>query len=273
MNTTLKRNKKYQNLKMLTSSALVAAILTASLFTSQTKSYALKNDHITYEDVQDNNGLTLKASKNKIKKLTDSDKLIEPISTNSVRNSKIIIENFDQVTSENKILSNNIDDYDLPILKNKHDIDNNANEDDNNYESISTNNIISSNSISNNEVISISSNMLTSNTDQKNIDISYKDSTSSNKLVNTKENYEDEIKIYAQKYGFDKSLIIAMFTQERGTHSSQIDAGGGLGGMQIQVGAHPDGTSIPTTTFDNHGNPTNTDFTFYLAKYKTLDGN
>ena len=105
------------------------------------------------------------------------------------------------------------------------------------------------------------------------VNVSYIDNTNSDKLINAENNYSEIINKYAHKYGLDANLILAMCTQERGQHSNEVDAGGGLGLMQIQVSQHPDGSAIKTTTFDNNNLPHDSEFTFYEDNYKNLDGN
>ena len=105
------------------------------------------------------------------------------------------------------------------------------------------------------------------------VNVSYIDNTNSDKLISAENNYSDIINKYAHKYGLDANLILAMCTQERGQHSNEVDAGGGLGLMQIQVSQHPDGSIIKTTTFDNNNLPHDSEFTFYEDNYKNLDGN
>jgi hypothetical protein len=104
------------------------------------------------------------------------------------------------------------------------------------------------------------------------IDVSYTDNTDSDKFVKAQELYGNTIKKYANKYGLDYNLVLAICTQERGVHSSKIDDGGGLGLMQIQASQHPDGSSINTTTFEN-GKAMDTTYTFQLENYQTIDGN
>ena len=43
------------------------------------------------------------------------------------------------------------------------------------------------------------------------------------------------IESYAEKYGVDPYLMLAVATQERGIHSNKIDEKGAIGLMQIQV--------------------------------------
>lgn len=112
------------------------------------------------------------------------------------------------------------------------------------------------------------------NNDQKvaNLNVTFTSNTDSDKFINATNNYGDTIKKYAIKYGLDPHLILAICTQERGIHSTNIDDGGGLGLMQIQTSIHHDGEEISTTTFSN-GMANDSTFTFYQDKYKTVDGN
>src|SRR5574344_2860691 len=105
------------------------------------------------------------------------------------------------------------------------------------------------------------------------VNVSYGDNVDSEKFKKAENEYDNIIKKYARKYGLDYNLILAMCTQERGIHSNKIDNGGGLGLMQIQVSAHPDGSTINTTTFDSAGNPQDATFTFYQDNYQNLNGN
>lgn len=61
------------------------------------------------------------------------------------------------------------------------------------------------------------------------------DLTGSEKYQNAKENYYDLIEKYANEYGLDPMVMLALATQERGVHSETVDSGGGLGLFQIQV--------------------------------------
>lgn len=66
------------------------------------------------------------------------------------------------------------------------------------------------------------------------INISYEDRSSTDKAYITKAWYGDMITKYANMYGIDPSLAIAIATQERGIHSNTKDVGGATGLMQIQ---------------------------------------
>lgn len=57
----------------------------------------------------------------------------------------------------------------------------------------------------------------------------------SDKLLFVKENYGDIIEKYSKMYGLDADLICAIATQERGVHSKEVDEGGAIGLMQVQV--------------------------------------
>lgn len=122
-----------------------------------------------------------------------------------------------------------------------------------------------------NKLMSNKVNTMTKDTYLVNLD--YGDNTSSEKLQEAQKNYSDKINKYAQKYGLDANLVLAICTQERGTHSDTIDSGGACGLMQIQVNAHPNGSSIYTTTFDSFNKPSDQVFTFNIDNYQTLDGN
>lgn len=52
------------------------------------------------------------------------------------------------------------------------------------------------------------------------------------------ENYGDIIGKYCDMYGLNKDLMIAIATQERGYHSSEIDSNGMIGLMQIHYNVH-----------------------------------
>lgn len=54
------------------------------------------------------------------------------------------------------------------------------------------------------------------------------------KAIYARETYGDLMSKYAKLYGLDEELLLAIGTQERGVHSTEKDAGGGLGLMQIQ---------------------------------------
>jgi hypothetical protein len=64
--------------------------------------------------------------------------------------------------------------------------------------------------------------------------IEYKDRSDSQKLHKAADLYWDTIEKYATMYGLDPELVLALATQERGVHSSQMDPGGATGLMQIQ---------------------------------------
>ena len=66
------------------------------------------------------------------------------------------------------------------------------------------------------------------------VEIDYEDRTNTEKALNTRETYGDLITKYANTYGVDPNLMIAIATQEKGFHSSIMDDGGATGIMQIQ---------------------------------------
>lgn len=66
--------------------------------------------------------------------------------------------------------------------------------------------------------------------------LEYEDRSDEDKLHNAADLYWDAIEKYANMYGLDPELVLALATQERGTHSSKMDDGGATGLMQIQNG-------------------------------------
>ena len=64
--------------------------------------------------------------------------------------------------------------------------------------------------------------------------IDYYDRSVNDKAQKTRELYGNIIEKYANMYGLDPSLVLALATQERGVHSSVMDRGGATGLMQIQ---------------------------------------
>lgn len=68
----------------------------------------------------------------------------------------------------------------------------------------------------------------------QNFNIDFSDRTSAEKAVSAKSNYYSLVSKYAKTYGIDKDLMMAIGTQEKGVHSTEIDPGGGVGLMQMQ---------------------------------------
>lgn len=66
------------------------------------------------------------------------------------------------------------------------------------------------------------------------VNLSYDDRSNNEKIINTRNNYGEIITKYANMYGLDANLMIALATQERGTHSEIVDNGGAIGLMQIE---------------------------------------
>lgn len=64
--------------------------------------------------------------------------------------------------------------------------------------------------------------------------IDYEDRSETDKAYFTKNNYWDLIEKYSKMYGLDPNLVLAIATQERGSHSSVMDEGGATGLMQVQ---------------------------------------
>ena len=66
------------------------------------------------------------------------------------------------------------------------------------------------------------------------ISLNYQDKSNTQKAKITSSYYGEKIKKYAEIYGLDAELMIAIATQERGIHGEKMDAGGATGLMQIQ---------------------------------------
>ena len=111
-------------------------------------------------------------------------------------------------------------------------------------------------------------------TDKAELNLEYESRayTDRNLLVRNNEDAMAAIKKYANKYMIDENLVMAIASQERGTHSQTMDDGGGLGIMQVQVAVHPDGSTFSTVINDN-GNIKKSQFVYHHNEYITLDGN
>jgi len=66
------------------------------------------------------------------------------------------------------------------------------------------------------------------------VSVNYEDRSDTAKANKTQRYYGDMIEKYATIYGVDPALALAVATQERGVHSSEMDSGGATGLMQIQ---------------------------------------
>ena len=111
-------------------------------------------------------------------------------------------------------------------------------------------------------------------TDKAELNLEYESRayTDRNLLVRNNEEAMAAIKKYANKYMIDENLVMAIASQERGTHSQTMDDDGGLGIMQVQVAVHPDGSAFSTVINDN-GNIKKSQFVYHHNEYITLDGN
>lgn len=74
----------------------------------------------------------------------------------------------------------------------------------------------------------------TPETEEKFMFLEYEDRTDSEKYQTAETLYGEKIEKYANMYGLDPQLVLALATQERGVHSDKMDAGGATGLMQIQ---------------------------------------
>lgn len=70
---------------------------------------------------------------------------------------------------------------------------------------------------------------------QEIIDLDIEENTQNEKYLYCKNNYGDLITKYANIYGIDPNVAIAVFTHERGYHSDVMDPGGAIGLCQVQL--------------------------------------
>ena len=66
------------------------------------------------------------------------------------------------------------------------------------------------------------------------VSLDYQDRSGTEKAQITRAYYTDAIKKYADMYGVDYELMLAIATQERGVHSETRDSGGAIGLFQIE---------------------------------------
>ena len=66
------------------------------------------------------------------------------------------------------------------------------------------------------------------------VSLEYEDRSNSEKAYMTRAYYTEAIKQYADMYGVDYELMLAIATQERGIHSETRDSGGAIGLFQIE---------------------------------------
>lgn len=104
------------------------------------------------------------------------------------------------------------------------------------------------------------------------VDISTIDSTNTAKYKKACDLYYDLVAETARTYGIDPRLAIAIGTQERGEHSDQVDAGGGLGLFQIQVEGKWkwEGKDVRAFNFDTNSYET---YTVYTENVRDLKEN
>ena len=67
------------------------------------------------------------------------------------------------------------------------------------------------------------------------LELDVEENTQNEKYLYCKNNYGDLITKYANMYGIDPNLAIAVFTHERGYHSETMDPGGAIGLCQVQL--------------------------------------
>lgn len=87
--------------------------------------------------------------------------------------------------------------------------------------------------------------------------LSFEDKTQSDKLQGVEENYSYLIDKYSKKYGLDPALVSAIAAQERGVHSTEIDEGGAIGLMQVQVSVWQPTEEVPEPSVTAYNFETN----------------
>lgn len=73
------------------------------------------------------------------------------------------------------------------------------------------------------------------NEDSELLELDIEENTQDEKYLYCKNNYGDLITKYANMYGIDPKIAIAVFTHERGYHSDVMDPGGAIGLCQVQL--------------------------------------
>ncbi len=73
------------------------------------------------------------------------------------------------------------------------------------------------------------------NEDSELLELDIEENTQNEKYLYCKNNYGDLITKYANMYGIDPKIAIAVFTHERGYHSDAMDSGGAIGLCQVQL--------------------------------------
>lgn len=193
----------------------------------------------------------------------------------SFKSNKVQAENNDMTVTSTKVLD------DIHDLSGSYTMNNNPNFNIHDYENITipeddvevldttpTLDVPTEDSVEQQEAVT------STYTDKVELNLEYESRayTDRNLLVRNNEETMAAIKKYANKYMIDENLVMAIASQERGTHSQTIDDGGGLGIMQVQVAVHPDGSAFSTVINDN-GNIKKSQFVYHYNEYITLDGN
>lgn len=78
------------------------------------------------------------------------------------------------------------------------------------------------------------------NEDSELLELDIEENTQNEKYLYCKNNYGDLITKYANMYGIDPKIAIAVFTHERGYHSDVMDSGGAIGLCQVQLNVWDD---------------------------------
>ena len=106
------------------------------------------------------------------------------------------------------------------------------------------------------------------------IKLDYEDRSFLSKAVLCKESYYDKIVKYSKMYGVDPQIMLGIATQERGTHSNNMDDSGAIGLMQleVEVWGNPDNTDGVLSAYNYEENKRDT-FQLPLQDMGDLDNN
>ena len=119
--------------------------------------------------------------------------------------------------------------------------------------------------------------IISDNTNNDFFFIDYEDRTSTDKAVETRENYSSVIEKYARMYGLDPKLILAIATQETGNHYKYLDSGPAIGLMQIEKSVWKNGGKITAYNFETSSWETITltadDYDNFMYNLRDLDYN
>lgn len=119
------------------------------------------------------------------------------------------------------------------------------------------------------DLVSEISNNIETNSFDYEVSLYADDWTDTSKYIDAYNNYYDLICKYANTYGIDPNVALAIACHERGVHSNEIDDGGGLGLYQIQVEVW-DNNDVKAYNFDTNSWET---YTIHTDEIRNLENN